>query len=367
MLGTGSPSAVRFFVIAIWVDAVEGHSRWSRSHVCQEILKLFPPFADGDATTSVVFESGISAAGKHGLPANILRRLCANVASVADVRAKRLGKGLLKRPALVKPCYQGGSSKAGFFCPVLDGKRLPVKSYEHVPATVSILDAARGPSAILLKVSKVVVDAVQAVLWRARSHVFIKTLKIPPAFTYRDTASAVVSIIRRVFVETAREHIAPCFIFFRTTGAWTLTMRSKLECIKSIWYSTRQVFCFQASATFSQASNKTIAERREYIPTVASAPPAYLTIFINPVEFNHSRVIESLTCKVGSVPSFAAATLRLSISERIAVDGRDATADTVAEPLRLFAIVEPIKREHGEITECLSDHVFEHCHGGILT
>jgi hypothetical protein len=68
------PAAVAGLVIAIVVDAVKSGSGWAYAHIGEEIYKGEPPFANGDAPTSVALPPIaflVETSGLHGRPRTI--------------------------------------------------------------------------------------------------------------------------------------------------------------------------------------------------------------------------------------------------------------------------------------------------------
>jgi len=74
ILGSCRPAAVSEFVVPIDVYSVEVHSRRTFSHVCEEVYKNEPSFANGDSSTAVAFPTSafrIAASSKHVGPSSI--------------------------------------------------------------------------------------------------------------------------------------------------------------------------------------------------------------------------------------------------------------------------------------------------------
>ena len=72
LLSGSRPSTIVWFVIAVYVDAVDAHLRmWPTTHISEKAFKtrlllisVYPPITDGNASASVV-----SVSGRAGSPA----------------------------------------------------------------------------------------------------------------------------------------------------------------------------------------------------------------------------------------------------------------------------------------------------------
>jgi hypothetical protein len=70
------PSTIRRCVVAVWVDAVDGHAWRTLSHVSKEIFKRVPSFADYNSTGTVVFKVFavfVITALEHAVPCSVRR------------------------------------------------------------------------------------------------------------------------------------------------------------------------------------------------------------------------------------------------------------------------------------------------------
>lgn len=71
------PTAISRFIIAIVVDAIQGCSWWSRTHVRQECFKRIPAITNLNSSSAVIFVSivpGIQASVSHGRPGSPFSR-----------------------------------------------------------------------------------------------------------------------------------------------------------------------------------------------------------------------------------------------------------------------------------------------------
>jgi len=73
----GRPTAVGGFVIAIIVDAVDGHAGGAIAHVSEKFFELLPSFTDGNAATAVITKPRVLrvlAPLYHRRPHSVFRR-----------------------------------------------------------------------------------------------------------------------------------------------------------------------------------------------------------------------------------------------------------------------------------------------------
>lgn len=71
LIDASSPQAIRGLVIPAVLSAFECHAGWRLSHICKEVFKRLPSFANGDTATSIVrktFGTGITTSTEHCLP-----------------------------------------------------------------------------------------------------------------------------------------------------------------------------------------------------------------------------------------------------------------------------------------------------------
>jgi len=74
-------------VAQVIVDAVDGRACRLISHISQEVFKLHPVWANGDAATAVVFPSlafGIEATLDHTCPGIVFRGVCLTVGCIVS-------------------------------------------------------------------------------------------------------------------------------------------------------------------------------------------------------------------------------------------------------------------------------------------
>lgn len=124
----------------------------------------------------------------------------------------RIGKRALVAPSVVINARAQEFSRNSYFPrPLGNGQRFAIPRQESVLARVVVLLFQRFPSAIRKFVVAVVVDAPKAVTGRwAKTHVANEGGEgLSPAFAHRDSATAVIAVSGRVFVEASLFSILP--------------------------------------------------------------------------------------------------------------------------------------------------------------
>ncbi len=127
------------------------------------------------------------------------------------VRASRC-QSLLDRPAL-KPPQHCGRRDAKTLPPISQTETLPTELVHLIAGSVPHLLVACGPHAILWRVAKRVVFALDTVAGWTRPHVRVKVLKDTPVLTYRNPATSVASIVPVVWISASLEHGMPRLVF----------------------------------------------------------------------------------------------------------------------------------------------------------
>ena len=141
---------------------------------------------------------------------------------------------------------------------------------------VSCLLRSCSPSAISGRIAALIVDAVNAAVWRSLTHVGKKVLKFVPALAYRDASPAVIFIGFRVRVIATGEHAGP-----RHEGRRALT--ASVPVFKII------AFIKKAATRFRIAVLQAVATNDSPIPAIAGAKPIRLPTSASVREFKNGQ------------------------------------------------------------------------------
>jgi len=106
-------------------------------------------------------------------------------------------KGPFYSPKSHESRSQGPVTHSEFICPPTDCKGFIIIGNPSSSPLISILNISRDPTTILFCVSKIIVDAIKGISWRALSHITKKYLVGMPLRAYGNTPIYVCSFIRR--------------------------------------------------------------------------------------------------------------------------------------------------------------------------
>lgn len=152
-----------------------------------------------------------------------------------------------------------------------------------------------GPSAIVGRISGVVVDAIQCASLRAWSHVGKEVLESLPALTNGDTAAPILGIGRVGWIQTAATHLDPCAVF-----GWPASVVSRRHSVTSA--PSYEQFNREASATSGVSGTKSGPRNKFFRAAFALAKPHNLLVSLEKCAIGsaveHKQSAESLTGKI---------------------------------------------------------------------
>lgn len=182
----------------------------------------------------------------------------------------------LSHRSIFNPSFLTGIKKA---------HSLSLKHDECILCRIPRLYRCGGPSAILFRVAKVIVDTINRVLSaRAWSHVYQKVSKVFPPWIYSNPATSVVFVswVRRILA--SRYHVRPCGIFGAHARLFAMAM----------FFAP---FTFQAPARFCERATEMRAWYISRVPAIAFACPVRLIAKLDSTT-NYGESSENLTCQV---------------------------------------------------------------------
>lgn len=166
-----------------------------------------------------------------------------------DHRDVRLGNPIGLRDLALKSCI------------FTNGKHLLwCQFFMTMPTLVVGLFQARSPTAVVRKISEVVICPLQGQPWWRLAHVSKEVLKRAPTLASSDSASAVVRIGRTIKVRTTLKHIAPSSVCWRSV----MTMFA----VQSLG-----ALCVQAFARFRLAGAEVATRYNATLAAVTLAEP----------------------------------------------------------------------------------------------
>ncbi len=196
----------------------------------------------------------------------------------------------------VNPRVQCFITDAHLFGPLSKTHRFSVVRHQPNRLLVAVLLNYCCPSTVFRRITEVVVDSIYAVAGRRpRSHVSHKIRKrVPPAFTYCDSTSAVVAVSAIAWAKASRPHIMPRIVFWRGT-------LSMLQC---------RAFSARSAATACQVA----CVNQLYRAAFALAQPSGLPLFTSRVKLQNSPATKYLAGQVYKVVGAAGRMLSSHLS-----------------------------------------------------
>lgn len=166
------------------------------------------------------------------------------------------------RPSSAKASCDGGQRKAVILTRLNKNESLPVDDESSVGSRVSCLLHARSPFAILLAISKRIVDAIEGQPVRPNAHVREKILKCHPSLANSNSPTAVIFEVLRLWVRASADHAGPNVVLGRACAFCRMTVSCR---------SFRCNFCIEAPTTTRRSTNQRLVENGSHISAIAFA------------------------------------------------------------------------------------------------
>lgn len=113
------------------------------------------------------------------------------------------------------------SADAISFCDLSQTQQFAVNVIERDSRLINSLHAIARPPAVARFIIAVVVDAVECVFRRARTHISKERIeRIAPSFTHSNAPPTISAKVRRGWIAATGFHPMPCLIFTRRTASW---------------------------------------------------------------------------------------------------------------------------------------------------
>jgi hypothetical protein len=157
------------------------------------------------------------------------------------------------------------------------------KSFQALRTLVAVLLRSRCPTAILRKIAKVVVGAVNRHFTdRALPHVGVKVFEYEPSLADIDPTPAPVSIVTVGSVSTSLDHIDPAFV------------SASLHVLRSVPAGEPQT----NAAGSRMPGPKVSATDRDLLTAVALAEPNVVSVGSAALPFDHNEPSKTLRCDI---------------------------------------------------------------------
>jgi len=200
----------------------------------------------------------------------------------------RLSQSAFDRPTkLTKASRQSYALDSQFLSPRDKRLGFSLERNQVICALVASLLRPSGPLAVILRISKRVVDSLNTVFGRwSRSHIFVKRRKrFPPVVANPNVSTPVITILAIVGVIAALEHAPPRFVFGR--------MAHSMSGVPS-----RDRLVLEAPATLRASFAKTCASHGVFLTAVAFATPCGLAAIGEASVSKHNQPSETLPSQV---------------------------------------------------------------------